>query len=234
MRISQRGIDLIKEFEGVKLSCYHLGDGVCTIGYGRTRALSACSGAGTYKITQAQAEAFLRADMSRYEAIITNRFRNLNQHQFDALVSFAYNCGDVFVKDNWDEAKRFKPDGAYITSVMIKYVNPPQFKAGLTRRRNAEIALFNTPVGTVPTSQTTGEEYMEFLVKSQTGHRGLANYAIFYVNTGQGIYRHVKNPQQLTDLQWTARQVLGRDLKLVTHSERGLQEFIASANLKYV
>jgi GH24 family phage-related lysozyme (muramidase)/LysM repeat protein len=145
MKTSSKGIALIREFEGVRLACYHLGDGVCTIGYGHTRPLNQCGGAGSWRITQEQAEVKLKTDLVKYENIVNNRFRNLNQNQFDALVSFSYNTGDPFIKDGWSESARHKPDGNYITASMMNYVNPPQFREGLTRRRNAEVALFRSP-----------------------------------------------------------------------------------------
>lgn len=240
MKISQNGINLIKEFEGLRLACYHLGDGVCTIGYGFTRPLSQCRGVGSWTITREEAERKLIVDIVKYENGVNHFFtRNFNQNQFDALVSFAWNLGaGIFAKDNWSKTAT----NEQITNLMIKYVNPPQFREGLTRRRKAEIALFNTPVSSILQQPTIiqEEEEMEFLVKSQTGHTPqghkspMSAGAVFYVNTGQGIYRHVRNPTQLGDLQWTARQVLGRELKLITHSERGLREFIASVNLRYV
>ncbi|KAK2955976.1 putative glycoside hydrolase family 25 [Blattamonas nauphoetae] len=144
MRLSQNGLNLIKQFEGVRLSCYHLGDGACTVGYGHTRPLSQCPGAGSLRISQAQADQYLRDDVARFENAVSNFFtRNLNQNQFDALVSFAYNLGGgKFANDGWNR----NASDAQITGLMIQYVNPKQFRVGLTRRRQAEIALFNSPV----------------------------------------------------------------------------------------
>ncbi|MDR0300622.1 MAG: LysM peptidoglycan-binding domain-containing protein [Streptococcaceae bacterium] len=144
MKINNAGLQLIKDFEGCKLSCYHLGDGVCTVGYGTTRPLSLCRGAGSWKISKAEAERLLLSNLASYEKAVSGYFaRPLNENQFSALVSFAYNLGGgIFKKYNWSKAE---PD-KQITGRMIQYVNPEQFRAGLTRRRKAEIALFDTPV----------------------------------------------------------------------------------------
>lgn len=142
LKTSQTGLNLIKEFEGLYLKCYHLGDGVCSIGWGHTRPLSQCPGVGSWVITEAQAEDFLKQDLAKAEGIVNKRFNWVNQNQFDALVSFVHNVGDVFVVDGW----RSLTDLSYITTTMLKYVNPPQFKAGLLRRRQAEVKLFNQPI----------------------------------------------------------------------------------------
>lgn len=97
-RIGQAGLALIKQFEGCRLIAYQCSAGVWTIGYGHT--------AGVYKgmkITQAQADAFLKQDIAKFEKYINNPSYvpftdKLNQNQFDALVSFAFNLGQGNVK----------------------------------------------------------------------------------------------------------------------------------------
>lgn len=98
-RIGQAGLALIKQFEGCRLIAYQCSAGVWTIGYGHT--------AGVYKgmkITQAQADAFLKQDIAKFEKYINNPSYvpftdKLNQNQFDALVSFAFNLGQGNVKN---------------------------------------------------------------------------------------------------------------------------------------
>lgn len=146
--IGEKGIELITQFEGVKLDGYLLGDGVCTIGYGHTRPETA--GCKDWHITQEEAEAFLAQDVQKYADEVNSYFtRDFNQNQFDALVSFTYNVGAAFEKYGWPKDA---PD-SYFPGVMIQYTNPPKFKAGLKKRRKAEIALFETPV--------TGDELIE-------------------------------------------------------------------------
>ena len=90
MNIGNKGLDLIKSFEGCRLSAYKCPAGVWTIGYGHTQ--------GVYEgmvITQAQADNMLREDVKYYADAVdryNSRF-NFTQEEFDALTSFTYNCG---------------------------------------------------------------------------------------------------------------------------------------------
>ena len=91
MKTSQKGIDLIKSFEGLSLVAYRLpGEQYYTIGYGHY-------GKEVKKnqmITQQEAEMLLRADLQKFEEWVnTIPPFCLNQNQFDALVSFTYNVG---------------------------------------------------------------------------------------------------------------------------------------------
>lgn len=156
--INAKGLQLIKDFEGCRLSCYHLGDGKCTIGYGHTRPVYECCGEGNWKISQNTADVFLELDVQKYARAVESYFsRNFNDNQFAALVSFCYNLGTgIFAQYNWGREETDKQ----ITDRMILYVNPPQFREGLTRRRKAEIALYNTPmVGSVDSGYIFGHEY---------------------------------------------------------------------------
>ena len=89
MYISEKGIALIKRWEGLKLEAYDDGGGVFTIGYGHTDGVSPGD-----KITQDEAEALLRNDLG-WAVDAVNRMVGvkLEQHQFDALVSWVFNVG---------------------------------------------------------------------------------------------------------------------------------------------
>ena len=142
MNISQVGIDLIKKFEGLRLTAYkpvpteiHF-----TIGYGHYGP-DVKQG---QTITKQQAESMLVNDLKRYVDGVNKYVKvKLNQNQFDALVSFTYNCGV----------------GALQTSRLLQLVNQSDFigaanefarwnkaggnvLAGLTRRREEEKQLF--------------------------------------------------------------------------------------------
>lgn len=93
MKTSNKGIELIKSFEGCHLTSYKCPSGVWTIGYGHTAGV----GKGQ-NITQAQADAYLVADLAKYESYVNALIMKLNQNQFDALVSFTYNCGQGNLK----------------------------------------------------------------------------------------------------------------------------------------
>ena len=91
MNISERGLNLIKSFEGCRLSSYKCPSNKWTIGYGHTQGV--CEG---MVITQEQADKFLFEDVQRFVNAVNlyqSRF-NFNQNEYDALVSFTYNCGE--------------------------------------------------------------------------------------------------------------------------------------------
>lgn len=134
MEISENGVNLIKSFEGVRLEAYKpvKTEKEYTIGYGHYGVK-----AGT-KITLQEAEDLLRKDLKRYENYVKATKLKLNQNQYDALVSFTYNCGSgclqTLVKNRTLNQ---------IADAMLKY-NKAGGKelAGLTKRRKAERDLF--------------------------------------------------------------------------------------------
>lgn len=139
MKISQNGRNLIKEFEGMRLTAYQDSVGVWTIGYGHTKGVYA-----GMQISEQQANAFLDEDIKTHAVGIFNFVTvQLNQNQFDALVSFHFNLGPyilqgsnllIFINNrNWQSA----------TNEMMAYVNAGgQVLPGLFRRRKAESELF--------------------------------------------------------------------------------------------
>ena len=88
MKASSILIEKLKKMEGCKLAAYKDSVGVWTIGYGHTAGVKAGD-----KITQYQAEQFLKEDLAKFESI-AQKTRNVNtQGKFDAVVDFCYNCG---------------------------------------------------------------------------------------------------------------------------------------------
>lgn len=90
MVTSNKGINLIRSFEGLRLASYQDAGGVWTIGYGHTADVTP-----GMTITEQQAIALLREDVRSAEKYVNPYVGvyHLNQNQFDALVSFTYNCG---------------------------------------------------------------------------------------------------------------------------------------------
>lgn len=153
--ISQTGLSLIKRFEGCYLTAYddfqpHLIlkpntpiKGTLTIGWGHT--------GGVYigqSITQEEADSWLLKDLAKYIQPVNNPYyvpltSSLNQNQFDALVSFCYNCGPGSLK------KLCAPDRTLstISEKLLAYNKSKGLElVGLTNRRKAEQKLFNTPM----------------------------------------------------------------------------------------
>ena len=96
MNIGQKGIDLIKHFEGCELNAYKCPAGVWTIGYGHIKGVSE-----GMSITQEQAEQMLLDELKEYENYINELVVvDLSQNQFDALVSWVYNLGPANLKSS--------------------------------------------------------------------------------------------------------------------------------------
>ena len=148
-RTNKNGLLLIKSFEGLRLKAYRDPVGIWTIGYGTTRGVRP-----DMSISEAEAEQFLQQDLIRFEQAIDDAVNApVNDNQFSALVSFTYNVGS----------------GALRSSTLLKLLNArddlrrtadefPRWNRaggrvleGLTRRRNAERALF------------LGEDFYKFL-----------------------------------------------------------------------
>ncbi len=139
MKISQNGIDLIKEFEGCRLTAYKCPAGVYTIGYGHTDGVKY-----GMTITQKQADEYLKEDLKRFENGVNNLVKvTLSQGQFDALVSFAFNCGVSALKTS--TLLKLLNQGKYDKAAeeFDKWVYAGRIKVhGLVRRRKAEKEMF--------------------------------------------------------------------------------------------
>lgn len=88
MRISERGLNLIKRFEGLRLHAYRCPAGVWTIGYGHTRTAKPDA-----RISPERAQELLHEDLAQLELGVDDCAGLCTHSQFDAFVSFAYNLG---------------------------------------------------------------------------------------------------------------------------------------------
>lgn len=135
MHTSENGIKLIKEFEGCRLQAYTDPAGVWTIGYGHTGNVPP-----TGLITKEEAEELLISDLHAVEKHVNALPYDLTQGQYDALVSFTFNCGAGNLKKLTKNNMRTL---AEIGEKMLLYVNAGGTQlAGLVRRRKAERELF--------------------------------------------------------------------------------------------
>lgn len=131
---------MIAEFEGLRLAAYRDAVGVLTIGYGHTGA----DVKPGMRITAEEADRLLTRDLERFERAVESYAEKIEQHQFDALVSFAYNLGEGSLKG----------------STLLKLHNAGEYNAaarefqrwnhaggrvlaGLTRRREAEAKVYD-------------------------------------------------------------------------------------------
>jgi lysozyme len=95
MKLSNRGVKLIKSFEGLRLNAYKDVARVWTIGYGSTHYQDGRSIKPGDKLTdEAQANTLFISTLNKYIEAVNNGVKvGLTQNQFDALVSFIYNVG---------------------------------------------------------------------------------------------------------------------------------------------
>ena len=140
MKLTAEGIALIKSYEGLRLTTYLCPAGKPTIGYGHTGSDVTIR----VTITNTHADKLFESDINRFAIGVKSLLKKkLNDAQFSALVSFAYNCGL----------------GALANSTLLKCVNDGKLASaalefakwnrgggkvlpGLVKRRGAEAKLF--------------------------------------------------------------------------------------------
>ena len=141
LQISQKGIDLIKEFEECKLEAYKCPAGVWTIGYGTTDADYAITKTkikAGLKISKQKAETWLRQSVNKKYCPKVNKYNNKyhwTQNEFDAMVCFAYNIGSIDQLTAY--GKRTKKE---IAQRLVKYGG--KIGSSNYNRRKAEQKLF--------------------------------------------------------------------------------------------
>jgi len=172
MLTNQAGIELIKEFEGLRLRAYRCPAGVPTIGYGTTVYPTGYKVQMGDQCTAEQAEEFLRSDLRAFERDVERTVRvPLNTNQFSALVSFAYNLGAEALRKSTllRLLNAHNYAGAAEQFARWTYAAGKQLP-GLVRRRAAERALFlradvapsATPeIGDFPTMQPVAALHAE-------------------------------------------------------------------------
>lgn len=144
MQTSEKGIALIKEFEGCKLTAYQDSVGVWTIGYGWTQPVDGKPIRAGMTIKQETAERLLKTGLVSYESDVSRLVKvGLTQGQYDALVSFTYNLGARSLSTSTLLRKLNAGDYAGAADEFLLW-NKAGGKVlnGLTRRREAERALF--------------------------------------------------------------------------------------------
>ena len=137
--ISNKGISLLKEFEGFRSHAYEDAVGVWTIGYGHTKGVKPND-----IISAAQGDKMLSDELTEYENYVSALVTvPLHQHQFDALVSWTYNLGPTNLK-NSTLLKKLNEGKYDEVPDQIRRWNRAGGKEleGLTRRREAEALLF--------------------------------------------------------------------------------------------
>lgn len=177
MKTSQRGIGIIKKWEGVKLVAYFCPANVPTIGIGHTRTVTRADVHAQRRITVEEAERLLAEDLATFERGVL-RLCTLppNQNQFDAFVSLAFNIGlGAFERST---ALRRHNEGDFDAAAgAIEMWNKATVNGkrvvlrGLVARRADEKALYLTPVE--PELMTQAVEDEPTLIDSRTIQGGV-------------------------------------------------------------
>jgi len=139
MNIGTKGLEMIKHFEGLELNAYQCAAGVWTIGYGHTKGVQK-----GMVISEDTANEMLVEELNEYENYINTLVTvELNQNQFDAMVSWVYNLGGGNLKASTLLKVLNAGDYAGVPAQMMRW-NKAGGKVleGLTRRRQAEADLF--------------------------------------------------------------------------------------------
>ena len=152
MKTSEKGLDLIKKYEGLRLTAYKAvpSEEFYTIGYGHY-GKDVSPG---MKITKDQADKYLKSDVKKAENAVNNLKKGFNQNQFDALVSFTYNTGIGNLK-KLANGRSIEEIGNKIT---LYTKAGGKTLAGLVKRRNEEQKLYKTPINPVSEIQNGNKE----------------------------------------------------------------------------
>lgn len=139
MRTSQAGINLIKQFESLRLEAYRCPAGIWTIGYGHTAGVRRGD-----RIDERKAEQLLAEDLRQFEDVVNRECPGINQNQFDALVSFTFNVGTGnFLKSTLLKCVKANPENVNIRYELSRWNKANgTVLSGLIRRRKAEADLY--------------------------------------------------------------------------------------------
>ena len=157
MNINPATRSLIRKYEGCRLTAYQCPAGKWTIGWGSTFYQDGSSVKQGDVITQERADQLFIILLDQFSEEIKPLVRkDLNDNQFGALLSFAYNAGiGAFTRSTLRKMSFANPNNPQIRLEFMKWVNRgTPFEKGLTIRRKAESDLYFTPIiGSNPTNQ---------------------------------------------------------------------------------
>ena len=184
-QISPHGLEKLKQWEGLKTKAYKDSGGVWTIGYGHTATAGEPKPRAGMVITAAEAESILLRDLAQYEAAVENNVKvKLNDNQFAALVSFAFNVGIGAFKNSTLLKKLNQGNFNAVPTELMKWTKAGGKKIqGLVNRRRAEGYLwmegaFVTSKDVVPEQKKENPLFQKETILSVGGMaNGLTGYA---------------------------------------------------------
>jgi lysozyme len=149
-KLSQEGWKHIKSEESCKLKAYKIGDRMITVGYGHAKPIEKSKIKVGQKITQQQADSFLKEDLKEAANGVRRMFKDwekndvivpITQSMFDALVSIAFNTGVGGLR-NSELVNHLKKGDYSLTGASIKNFKISKKFPGLTSRREKESQMF--------------------------------------------------------------------------------------------
>lgn len=192
LKTGEAGLVLIKSFECCRLNAYKCvsTEQYYTIGYGHYGP----DVAAKMTIAKEQADNYLKADVNKFEKYVNETGLNLNQNQFDALVSFTYNCGAGNLKKLLANRSL-----SQVADALLQYnKSGGVVLSGLTKRRNAERELFlsdapNENASIISQQLDENENDEEFVAGTYQLLKTLN------VRSGAGLNYKVKQKNELSD-----------------------------------
>jgi|SRR6478609_8217109 len=145
MTISNKGLKIIKEFEGFRANAYQDSAGIWTIGYGTIRYDNGNKVKPGDTIGLDDAERLLISDVTRRSGAVSGLIKKpVNQNQFDALISFAYNLGvGALERSTLLKKVNVNPEDPDIRGEFMKWVKAGgNVIQGLVNRRDREADLY--------------------------------------------------------------------------------------------
>jgi lysozyme len=192
-RISQSGLDLICQWEGLYLTAYHGAadrPGLLTIGYGHTDAAGPPKVTAGMTITKQQARDILRADLAKVEAAVESLVKvPLNDNQHAVLVSFAFNVGAGALAGSTLLRKLNSGDYDAVPAELMKWVNANGKRVqGLANRRAAEAGLWvrGAPVASQYVEPTVEKKNAALTPEAIAGGAGAVSGVVSAVSGATG------------------------------------------------
>ena len=147
LHISDKGLQLLMHYEGCKLEAYLCPAKIPTIGYGNTFYADGKPVKLGDKITKQQADELLPAIVQKFAISVANAIKtSVSQHQFDAMVSLAYNIGiGNFIKSTLLGLVNKKASDIQVANEFMKWnKSNGKILEGLNKRRKSEAELYKT------------------------------------------------------------------------------------------
>jgi lysozyme len=196
LRTTKAGLDLIRGFENCHLKAYLCPAGVWTIGWGHTSEAGPPKVVPGMTITRQEADKIFAADVDRFENDVARLLkREARPHQFDAMVSLAYNIGIPKFQNSTVLARFNRGDFAGSAAAFGMWTKAKGRELnGLKRRRKAEAAMFRGETSVALANALNFNEPMpqrvdaptppKTMAKSKTGNAAIA---VGLASIGSGV-----------------------------------------------